>query len=122
MELIGILILVIGGGFLFYAMVKDKKQKAKGENPKAVKNKGKKKQLETVQDLLDYESISNKGIVKLKNGTYTAVIELTQINQNLNNFPENAAIWKKFRTMLNSISVRHTYLVQSQYLDVMDFV
>jgi hypothetical protein len=35
---------------------------------------------------------------------------------------ENAAIWKKFRTMCNSINIRETLLVQSQYLDVMDFI
>lgn len=128
MNITGIILLVVFGGFFFYAIWSDKKKKsakmAKDEpkNSKSTRKKQKKKEAETVQELLDYDSISDKGIVKLKSGDYTATIELTQINQHLNNINENAGIWKKFRSMLNSISVRETLLVQSQYLDVMDFV
>ncbi|MFS0783402.1 hypothetical protein [Bacillus sp. 1P06AnD] len=124
MQLIGIVLLVGIGGFFLFSIWKDKKRK-KDEEPQSKltqKNKKSSKEPETVQDFLDYDSISDKGVVKLKNGTYTVTLELTQINQHLNNMTENAAIWKKFRTMLNSISIRQTLLVQSQYLDVMDFV
>lgn len=126
LKILGLIILVIVGGFFFYAIWSDKKKKASEEyqdkKKKGKSKKEKQKSPESVQDLLDYEYISDKGIVKLKNGTYTATLELIQINQHLNNYLENAAIWKKFRTMLNSVSIRETMLVQSQYLDVMDFV
>lgn len=119
MEVIGIILLVGIGGLFLYATIADKKKKA---NKHESKGKKKIKEEMTVQDLFNYEYISDKGIVKLPTGTYTATLELTDINQHLNNISENAAIWKKFRTMMNSISIRETLLVQSQYLDVMDFV
>lgn len=126
LKILGLSILVILGGFFFYSIWRDKKRKASGEyhekKEKGMINKEKRKAPESVQDLFDYENISDKGITKLNNGTYTATMELIQINQHLNNDVENSAIWKKFRTMLNSISIRQTMLVQSQYLDVMDFV
>lgn len=118
-----LIILALICGFLLFVLLKDKfsgkeKDKQKNNVPKRKKSN----QPETVQDLLSFEDISENGLAKLKDGTYTATIELLQINQRLKNHSENAAIWAKFRTMLNSISVRQTELVQSQYLDIMDFV
>lgn len=122
MEIVGYILLAFGGGYLLYSIIRDKFAKKDNQDKKKANKKNKKKEVETVQDLLNYDSISNRGIVKLKNGTYTATIEVTQINQRLNNVAENAAIWKNFRTLLNSIGVRQTLLVQSQYLDISDFV
>lgn len=128
MEIVGLTLLVIAGGFFFYSVFKGKKQKEDGEadiptaKKEKTKGKSKAKKDETVQDLLEFDEITERGIVRLKNGTYTATLEIAQINQYLNNIQENAAIWKKYRTMLNSISVRHTELIQSQYLDVSDFI
>jgi hypothetical protein len=127
MEIIGIILLVLVGGYLFYTIIKDKffskKNKKDDSNSKKTKsNKKKTKEPETVQELLKYESITDRGFVKLKNGTYTATLEVTQINQRLNNTLENAIIWKNFRSMLNSVGVRQTLLVQSQYLDISDFI
>lgn len=122
MEIAGLIILAVLSGLFLYSLIKGKKP-SKNNKKRQKSSKGQpEKEKRTVQDLFEYESISSKGIVKLKSGTYTAIIELTDINQHLNNIEENAVIWKKFRTMLNSISIRHTLLVQSQYLDVMDFV
>lgn len=119
MEIIGLLILIVLGVLFYSAMKKDKKKAGTSKkNSKSSKALNK----ETVQDLLAYEDISDRGVVKLINGTYTLTVEVTQINQRLMNQIENTTIWRKFRSMLNSIGVRHTYLVQSQYLDVMDFV
>lgn len=118
-EIIGVVILIILGVLFYSAMKKDKK---KAGNNKKNSNSSKASNKETVQDLLAYEEISNRGVVKLINGTYTLTVEVTQINQRLMNQIENTTIWRKFRSMLNSMGVRHTYLVQSQYLDVMDFV
>ena len=118
-EIVGVVILVILG-VIFYSAVKKDKKKAVHNKDNSKLSKASNK--ETVQDLLAYEEISNRGVVKLINGTYTLTIEVTQINQRLMNQIENTTVWRKFRSMLNSIGVRHTYLVQSQYLDVMDFV
>ncbi|MEK5217741.1 hypothetical protein [Psychrobacillus sp. FSL H8-0487] len=119
-EIIGAVILVVLSIFFYSAMKKDKKKL--GSNKKNGTKPSKSKDKETVQELLAYEQISDRGVVKLINGTYTLTVEVSQINQRLMNQIENTTIWRKFRGMLNSIGIRHTYLVQSQYLDVMDFV
>lgn len=119
-EIIGVVI-IIGLSIVFISAMK-KGKKTENEKKKNSKKASKKTDKETVQDLLAYEEISNRGVVHLKNGTYTLTIEVTQINQRLMNQIENTSVWRKFRSMANSIGVRHTYLVQSQYLDVIDFV
>lgn len=113
MNIAGIIILVIVGGFFLYSFFKPKKEE---------KEKKKKKEKTTVQELFDYKSISDKGICHLQDDTFTTILEVSEINQRLNNESENAAIWRKFRGLANALSIKHTFLVQSQYLDLTDFV
>lgn len=75
----------------------------------------------TVQDLFNYDEITDKGIVRVGD-TYTSTMELNQINLQLMDFIENSIVWKNFRTMLNSINIRHSYILQSHFFDVSDFV
>jgi hypothetical protein len=75
----------------------------------------------TVQDLLEHDEITDKGILRIGN-SYTLVMETDQTNTSLLDFDENATLWNNFRTMLNSINVRHSIIVQSHFFDVSDFV
>lgn len=77
---------------------------------------------DTVQDLLQYEHIYDNGMVKLKQGTYTAVIEVKQINNRLNNIEEKTSVWQNYRDFINAVNIRQTQLVQSHYLDISDFI
>jgi hypothetical protein len=113
---VGLIILVLVGGFFLYSLRKQKK--GNGDKSK----KGGKKEKETVQDLFEYKTISDKGISHLNDGTFTAILEVSEINQRLNNESENTSVWRKFRSLVNALGIRHTFLVQSQYLDSTDFV
>lgn len=120
METIGIILLVGIGGYFFYSLRKTKGTKSNNRNKNLDKKKVNEK--ETVQDLFEYRTISDKGICHLNDGTFTATLEVSQINQRLNNDIENTAVWRKFRGLINALSIRHTLLIQSQYLDLTDFV
>ena len=85
------------------------------------KRKKNKNELITVQDLLDYDEITEKGII-LVGKTYTLVMETNQTNASLLDFDENAGLWNNYRTMLNSINIRHSQILQSHFFDVSDFV
>ena len=117
MQLIGLIALTIVGGCFLYSLFKPKK---KGKNNK--KKQTKKKKDNTVQGLFEYKSINDKGISQLEDGTFTAILEVSEINQRLNSGTENTAVWRKFRSYINSMSIRQTLLVQSQYLNLTDFV
>lgn len=117
MEIIGVVVIGVVIGLYFYSSYKGKQ---KDKDSKNVKNH--KQENKTVQELFDFKSISERGIVQLNDGTFTATIEVSQINQRLNNLDENTSIWRKFRNLVNSLGIRHTMLIQSQYLDLADFV
>ncbi|WP_019156881.1 hypothetical protein [Robertmurraya massiliosenegalensis] len=121
MQVVGLIILVVVGGYFLYSLFtskKDNKKNKKGDKS----SKAKKAKKETVQELFEYKEISDKGITQLNDGTFTAILELSEINQRLNNANENTSIWRKFRSLINALSIRNTLLVQSQYLDMTDFI
>jgi len=78
-------------------------------------------QKQTVQDLLSYDEITESGIVRASSA-YFAIIEVSQINSHLLDFNESSSVWFSFRTMLNSINIRHSFILQSHFYDVTDFV
>ncbi|MGN4128086.1 hypothetical protein ACMGD3_24230 [Lysinibacillus sphaericus] len=78
-------------------------------------------QKKTVQDLLSYDEITENGIVRADDA-YFAIIEVSQINSHLLDFNESQGVWFSFRTMLNSINIRHSLILQSRFYDVTDFV
>lgn len=94
--------------------------KNKKETSKKKTKKSKEKTL-TVQDLITYDEITEKGIIRIGE-TFNLVMETDQANSSLLDFDENAALWSNFRTMLNSINVRHSMILQSHFFDVNDFV
>lgn len=76
---------------------------------------------ENIQDLLDYEEITDKGIV-VANGTYFGLVEVGQLNSNLLDVTESSSVWLNFRILLNSLNIRYSTILQSQFYDVKDFV
>jgi len=80
------------------------------------------KKIETTQELLDYKDISPDGIIELPDNKYRLVIEVEPVNMALRSFEEQAAIWLGFKNMVNSINIPVTFLVQTRYLDLKDYL
>jgi hypothetical protein len=77
---------------------------------------------ETSQELLDITDVTEDGIIELPGFKFRTVIEVVPINMALRSFDEQAAIWIGFRNILNSLSTSCTFLVQTQYLNIRDYV
>jgi len=99
-------------------MLFSKEKETSKDNKKSKKDKNKPL---TVQDLIQYDEITPKGIVRIGK-TYTAVMETDQTNSSLLDYNENAILWNNFRVMLNSINIRYSMILQSHFFDVSDFV
>jgi hypothetical protein len=77
---------------------------------------------ETSQELLDIVDVTDDGIIELPGFKFRTVMEVVPINMALRSFEEQAAIWVGFRNILNSLSVACTFLVQTQYMNIRDYV
>jgi hypothetical protein len=77
---------------------------------------------ETSQELLDITDVTEDGIIELPGFKFRSVIEVVPINMALRSFEEQAAIWVGFRNMLNSLTVASTFLIQTQYMNIRDYV
>ncbi|MDX8367180.1 hypothetical protein [Cytobacillus sp. IB215665] len=105
---IGLIVSIALIGFLYYkASNKEKKSDIRAE---------------TVQELLNYEDMSKDGLVKLHNGTYSIVIEVEPVNVKMMSISERQGVWMNFRAAMNTLPCHATLLVQSQYLDMNDYV
>lgn len=80
------------------------------------------KKAETAQELLDFRDISPDGIIELPDFKFRLVIEAEPANLSLRSLQEQAAAWLNLRSMLNSINIPHTYLVQTRYLNIKDYL
>lgn len=98
-----ILLLIIGVGAVYYLL-----------RPQ--------KQPETVQELLDYKDITPEGIIELPNYNYRLVIEVEPINMALRSFEEQSAIWLGFKNMINSLNVPATFLIQTRYMNLKNYL
>lgn len=101
----------------FKGKVKNKEKSNTAEK----KNKKAKQETLTVQDIIKYDEITDKGIIRVGD-TYTVVMETDQTNSSLLDYQENARLWSNFRVMLNSINIRYSMILQSHFFDVNDFV
>lgn len=80
------------------------------------------KKKETTQELLNITRIDDDGMIELPGNKYRAVIEVIPVNTDLRSFEENAAIWAGFRSMLNSFVIPHTFLIQTRYLNINNYI
>lgn len=80
------------------------------------------KQKETTQELLKFTDISDDGIIELPGFKFRACVEVVPVNMALRSFEEQAAIWAGFRNLLNSLTVACTFLIQTRYLNIRDYI
>jgi len=79
------------------------------------------KKMDASQELFDFVDISSDGLVKLPGQKFRKVIEVYPINMATKSGREQANIWNTFRTMINSLTLPVTFLIQSTYFDNADY-
>jgi hypothetical protein len=84
--------------------------------------KGGKKLPSELKELICYKNISNDGIIELDGGRYRMVLEVEPINMGLRSPNEQKAVWLSFRSVISSLTVKATFLIQSQYLNLSDYI
>ncbi|OPX90836.1 MAG: hypothetical protein A4E53_00816 [Pelotomaculum sp. PtaB.Bin104] len=80
------------------------------------------KKAESTQELLDYVDISQEGIIELTGNKYRLVIEVEPINMALRSLQEQATIWLSFKNLINSLNLPTTFLIQTRYLNLKDYL
>lgn len=104
--------LVTAGAFYYFFKWIDKKNVKKDE----------KRDPQYVQDLFQYEKIFDNGLIKLKNGTFAIVLEVSLIKMNMKSQNEKDSVWFTYRELANSLPTHCSLIVQSQYLDLTDYI
>ena len=107
--LIGLILSFSVIGYMYFKFSKKEKEKT---NPDAW----------NVQDLLKYKEIKDDGIIQTHDGTYCVVLEVTPIPLKMKSQREKDSVWLVYLGFLNSIGLPTTLLVQSQYLDMSDYI
>ncbi|MDP5276137.1 hypothetical protein [Chengkuizengella axinellae] len=103
-QMIGLVVTVVAAIFVFVFL----------------KKTGDKQEI-TTQDVIGKSvEISEEGIAKRGN-MYRAVIEVKPINTITSSNQEKDSIWIKHRSFINMLAIPHTFIVQSQYLDMKDY-
>jgi hypothetical protein len=77
---------------------------------------------ETSQDLLDITDVTEAGVIELPGFKFRSLIEVSPINMALRSFEEQAAVWVGFRNILNSLSIACTFLIQTRYLNIGNYI
>lgn len=75
-----------------------------------------------VQDLFQYKEIYDNGLIALNNGTFAIVLDVVPIKMNMKNQSEKDSVWFNFRSLVNSLPTHHSFILQSQYLDMTDYI
>ncbi|WP_026701667.1 hypothetical protein [Salibacterium aidingense] len=104
------LILALGIiGFVFYRFQKQNQKKDRSA-------------ARVVQELFNHEKITDDGLVYMPDGTVNMLLDVQPINIKMKSPSEKDSVWFNFRSFLNSMPTHHTFLVQSQYLDMSDYI
>lgn len=77
---------------------------------------------QTAQDLIFFREIHPDGVIELPGHQFRLVMEVEPVNLALKSAEEQAAIWLGLRSMANSLSIPHTWLVQTRHLDLKDYL
>lgn len=109
-DILGIAVFVAAISFYFLSK---KSSNKKGEG---------KKEPESSLDLLDYEEISDDGLVIMPGNRFRGVLAVEPINFALTSPREQAAIWSSYRAMLNSTNLPISIVIQSKELDIKDYL
>lgn len=103
MENLIIIIAIVGVAFLYW----------KAEKPSVI---------ETSQDFFQYKKIHSDGMVELKDQEYRKVMQIFPIDISTESPREQAAIWENFRTMVSSLNLPISCLIQSTSVDIVDYM
>jgi hypothetical protein len=103
MALTDILMLAAGAGGIYYLFRPTKKA-------------------ETAQDLFDYKDITPEGVIELSGDKFRLVLEVEPINMALRSMAEQATIWLGFKNMANTLTIPTTFLLQTRYLNLKDYL
>ncbi|MHB1418651.1 MAG: hypothetical protein ACYCX4_03550 [Bacillota bacterium] len=76
----------------------------------------------SVQELFNFKNISPEGIVELPGSKFRLVLEVQPVNMALKSPGEQQAIWLSYRNLLNSLSLPATFLVQTRFMDLNDYI
>lgn len=76
----------------------------------------------TAQEFVSYKSLSRDGIIELPGQRFRLVLEVQPINLALKSPEEKQAIWAGFRQMLDSLTLKVSFLVQTRYLDMREYL
>lgn len=101
--------IAFGGFFLFHKLKHNMKQEEDAEAYFA-----------TVQDNLPLESI-RKGLVRLKDGTFLRILDVTPININLLEGGELATLFEKYKKSLKNVDFTIQILQQSRSMDMSEY-
>jgi hypothetical protein len=77
---------------------------------------------ESTQDLFQYKAIHPDGMVELPGHYFRKVIQVRPIDLGTRSPEEQMAIWETYRTMISSLVVPISYIVQSAHVDVADYL
>ena len=105
-----ILVLVVGGMVVFNNF-KNKVDKADD----------KEEYIPTTQDNLPIDYI-RQGIIRMKNGSYAAVVKVPSINLELMEAEEKQVVHEQYKQILTSIDFPFQFLQQSRIVDVSDYL
>lgn len=84
-------------------------------NKKPVKRK-------STQDLFNYKKLYDDGLVELPGHQFRKVIQVFPIDISTRSINEQAAVWQSYRTMISSLTLPITIVIQSTHVDVNDYV
>ncbi|WP_240377262.1 hypothetical protein [Bacillus piscicola] len=108
---IGLILTLAAFGFLYYRLQKKHKGNVKD-----------KENADSVQELFNYKKIEENGLVFMPDGTVAMVLDVQSINIKMKSPSEKDSAWLHFRSFVNSMPTHFTLLVQSQYLDMSDYL
>jgi hypothetical protein len=104
-----ILAAILGGLFLLYKILINKKTGKGEEKPK------------TTQDLFGKDAVvSPDGIIET-GGVFRVCLQVSQVNMRTNADMEKLKVWVAFRSFLNEIGLSYTLLQLSQFVDVREY-
>ena len=106
------LVLLMAGIFYTMFLINKNKKAQEEENEKYI---------HTTQDQLPFEFI-RKGIAKLKNGTYTKIIEVSSINTPLMEMEEEENVREIYGSILNAINFNIQFYKQSRLVDIREYL
>ena len=79
-------------------------------------------QIHSVQELLQFESILDSGIIKMKDSSYTLIMKVEPINYNLRSELEKTSILNSYKLLFQNINFNIQVLILSKQEDLKEHI